>query len=234
MSLELRHLRCLVAIVDSGTFTDAAIDLGISQAAVSRPWSRWRRYSARGCCAAPPGGHPDHGRASGSWHTPGPAGRGRRPGGRGHHRPHPAAPRPRLVGHGPPHRGVPAPLGGPVPRRRAAAGADQLRHRRAGRGRLRSRGGAHRARPAPLRRAPSWATNGATARWPPTTPGPGAGPCAGRDQPRTLLIDRRTGTTTPDLWPRRRPARVEHTRTSTTGSPLSLPAAASASPPRRR
>jgi DNA-binding transcriptional LysR family regulator len=36
MDLELRHLRCLVAIVDSGTFIDAAIELGISQAAVSR------------------------------------------------------------------------------------------------------------------------------------------------------------------------------------------------------
>jgi DNA-binding transcriptional LysR family regulator len=36
MDLELRHLRCLVAIVDAGTFTDAAIELGISQAAVSR------------------------------------------------------------------------------------------------------------------------------------------------------------------------------------------------------
>ena len=36
MDLELRHLRCLVAIVDSGSFTDAAIDLRISQAAVSR------------------------------------------------------------------------------------------------------------------------------------------------------------------------------------------------------
>ncbi|MCU1682512.1 MAG: LysR family transcriptional regulator [Amycolatopsis sp.] len=36
MTLELRQLRCLVAIVDAGTFTDAAIDLGISQAAVSR------------------------------------------------------------------------------------------------------------------------------------------------------------------------------------------------------
>jgi DNA-binding transcriptional LysR family regulator len=34
--LELRHLRCLVAIVDAGSFTDAAIELGISQAAVSR------------------------------------------------------------------------------------------------------------------------------------------------------------------------------------------------------
>jgi DNA-binding transcriptional LysR family regulator len=36
MSLELRHLRCLVAIVEAGSLTDAAIDLGISQAAVSR------------------------------------------------------------------------------------------------------------------------------------------------------------------------------------------------------
>lgn len=37
--MELRHLRCLVAIVDAGGFTDAAIDLGISQAAVSRTLS---------------------------------------------------------------------------------------------------------------------------------------------------------------------------------------------------
>jgi DNA-binding transcriptional LysR family regulator len=36
MSVELRQLRCLVAIVDAGSFTDAAVDLGISQAAVSR------------------------------------------------------------------------------------------------------------------------------------------------------------------------------------------------------
>jgi DNA-binding transcriptional LysR family regulator len=36
MELELRHLRCLVAIADTWTFTDAAIELGISQAAVSR------------------------------------------------------------------------------------------------------------------------------------------------------------------------------------------------------
>jgi DNA-binding transcriptional LysR family regulator len=36
MGLELRQLRCLVAIVDTGTFTDAAIELGVSQAAVSR------------------------------------------------------------------------------------------------------------------------------------------------------------------------------------------------------
>lgn len=36
MNVELRQLRCLVAIVDAGSFTDAAIDLGISQAGVSR------------------------------------------------------------------------------------------------------------------------------------------------------------------------------------------------------
>lgn len=34
--MELRQLRCLVAIVDEGSFTDAAIALGVSQAAVSR------------------------------------------------------------------------------------------------------------------------------------------------------------------------------------------------------
>ncbi|MEU6843365.1 LysR family transcriptional regulator [Streptomyces sp. NPDC046716] len=35
-ALELKHLRCLVAIVDTGGFTDAAHELGTSQAAVSR------------------------------------------------------------------------------------------------------------------------------------------------------------------------------------------------------
>lgn len=36
MNLELRHLRALAAVVDTGTFTDAAIELQCSQAAVSR------------------------------------------------------------------------------------------------------------------------------------------------------------------------------------------------------
>ncbi|MGY4907150.1 LysR family transcriptional regulator [Streptomyces sp. 900116325] len=36
MDVELRQLRCLVAIVDEGSFTDAALALGVSQAAVSR------------------------------------------------------------------------------------------------------------------------------------------------------------------------------------------------------
>lgn len=36
MAVELRHLRALVAVVDAGTFTDAAARLGTSQASVSR------------------------------------------------------------------------------------------------------------------------------------------------------------------------------------------------------
>jgi DNA-binding transcriptional LysR family regulator len=36
MALELRHLRAFVAVVDEGTFTDAAIALGTTQASVSR------------------------------------------------------------------------------------------------------------------------------------------------------------------------------------------------------
>ena len=36
MSVELRELRCLVAVVDRGSFTDAGLELRISQAAVSR------------------------------------------------------------------------------------------------------------------------------------------------------------------------------------------------------
>lgn len=36
MDVEVRHLRCLVGVVDAGTFTDAGIELGMSQAAVSR------------------------------------------------------------------------------------------------------------------------------------------------------------------------------------------------------
>jgi DNA-binding transcriptional LysR family regulator len=35
MNIKLRQLRCLVAIAEAGSFTDAAVDLGISQAAAS-------------------------------------------------------------------------------------------------------------------------------------------------------------------------------------------------------
>lgn len=36
MNVQLRQLRCLAAVADAGSFTDAAVDLGLSQAAVSR------------------------------------------------------------------------------------------------------------------------------------------------------------------------------------------------------
>jgi DNA-binding transcriptional LysR family regulator len=36
MNVELRHLRALVAVIDTGSFTQAAATLGLSQAAVSR------------------------------------------------------------------------------------------------------------------------------------------------------------------------------------------------------
>src|SRR5262249_43809460 len=38
--LELRHLRVLVALAQEGTFTDAAIEVGLSQPAVSRCLAR--------------------------------------------------------------------------------------------------------------------------------------------------------------------------------------------------
>jgi DNA-binding transcriptional LysR family regulator len=42
-TVELKELRCLVAIVEAGTFTDAAIELGMSQAAVSRNLAAFER-----------------------------------------------------------------------------------------------------------------------------------------------------------------------------------------------
>ncbi|GCE01034.1 LysR family transcriptional regulator [Embleya hyalina] len=42
--LELKHLRCLVAIIDTGSFTDAGLELGISQAAVSRNLNALERF----------------------------------------------------------------------------------------------------------------------------------------------------------------------------------------------
>jgi DNA-binding transcriptional LysR family regulator len=43
MDLELRHLRCLIAIVDAGDFTGAALTLGLSQPSVSRTLAQLER-----------------------------------------------------------------------------------------------------------------------------------------------------------------------------------------------
>jgi DNA-binding transcriptional LysR family regulator len=40
MDVDSRHLRALVAVVEQGTFTDAAIELGVTQASVSRSVQR--------------------------------------------------------------------------------------------------------------------------------------------------------------------------------------------------
>ena len=113
MDLELRHLRCLVAIVDAGTFTDAAIELGISQAAVSRNLIaleqvlgvRLLHRTSRTVTPTTAGVHV----LAQARQLLAAAGQ---PGGRGDHRAYPAPHRSRLVGHGPAHPRVPAPLGG--------------------------------------------------------------------------------------------------------------------------
>ena len=111
-ALELRHLRCLVAIVDDGHLHRRRHRAG--RLAGGRVPHAARAGADPGRAAAAPHQphrHPDHGRRSGPRPRPPAARRRRRTGPRGHDRPHPAAHRPRLVGDGPPHRGVPAPLG---------------------------------------------------------------------------------------------------------------------------
>ena len=144
MDLELRHLRCLVAIVDSGSFTDAGIELGISQAAASRNLIaleqvlgvRLLHRTSRSITLTTAGvttlaqarqvlAAADNLIAEATT---------------GHTR--------LRIGHawaamGLAHPRVPAPLGGPVPGRRTGADPHQLGHRRPGRGPVRHRGAAH-------------------------------------------------------------------------------------------
>ena len=71
MDVEPAQLRCLVAVVEQGTFTDAAIALGVSQAAVSRSVARLEAVLGR--AAAPPDvarGGPDRRRVPGCCRTP--------------------------------------------------------------------------------------------------------------------------------------------------------------------
>ena len=52
--VELRHLQALVALTEEGTFTDAAIRLGVTQSAVSRTIVGLETASAPSWCAARP------------------------------------------------------------------------------------------------------------------------------------------------------------------------------------
>ena len=138
---------------------------------------RSRLSSASGCCAVPPASVTlDHRGRAGPGPGPAAAGRGRRPGSGGHHRPQPgcasATPGRPWAAH---TRRVPAPLGRPLPGRRAPADPHQLRHRRPGRGHVRPRRASAPRPTSAASPARSSATSGATAPWPPTTRGPGAG-----------------------------------------------------------
>lgn len=53
MALELKQLRVLVTIVDTGSFTDAALELEVSQAAVSRTLASLETLLASRCSTAP-------------------------------------------------------------------------------------------------------------------------------------------------------------------------------------
>ena len=152
MDLELRHLRCLVAIVDSGSFTDAAIELGISQAAVSRNLGalehvlgvRLLHRTSRSITLTTAGVTT----LAQARQVLAAVGNLIAEATTGHTR--------LRIGHawaamGRAHPRVPAPLGRQVPGRRAGADPHQLAHRRAGRGPVRRRGAAHSRGPQALR-----------------------------------------------------------------------------------
>ena len=58
MDPEVRQLRALLAVVDTGTFTGAADVLGVTQASVSRTVAAWSARSALVSCSARPGRRP--------------------------------------------------------------------------------------------------------------------------------------------------------------------------------
>ncbi|WP_237767548.1 LysR family transcriptional regulator [Serinicoccus sp. CUA-874] len=53
--LSLRDLRSFLAVVDEGTFTDAAIALRTTQRRSRATWGRSSRRSACGCCSVAAG-----------------------------------------------------------------------------------------------------------------------------------------------------------------------------------
>jgi DNA-binding transcriptional regulator YdaS (Cro superfamily) len=56
--MDLNAALILVRIVDKGSFTAAAQELGMTKATVSRRIAGWSSVSARGCSIAPPGSSP--------------------------------------------------------------------------------------------------------------------------------------------------------------------------------
>ena len=184
-----------MVIVDTGTFTDAAIELGVSQAAVSRNLMALERVlgvrllhrtsrnvtpttagvrvlaQARQILAA-----------ADNLVTEVTTG-------------HATAPyRSRLVGHGPAHPGVPAPLGRQVSRHRPAPGP----HTPASGTRFATAIVGYERRCCALAADDPWARRRSIR--------------LDEVPQRTLLIDPRTGTTTPNLWPRASQPRIRETR----------------------
>ena len=194
--------RC-VAVADEGTFTDAAIALGVSQAAVSRTIAaleaelgvRLLRRTTRhvgadrgrgpGHRPGPPRSWPRSPSCSGSSTTaPTSCGSGYAWSALGRHTAAPAAP-----------------LGRAASPRAAGVRAVQHADRRAGRRHGRDRGGATARWTTPASPPPRSAPSGATPRWPPTIRGPGAASCGWPSSPGVRVgVDARTGTTTMDLW----------------------------------
>ena len=179
MDLELRHLRCLVAIVDAGTFTDAAIELGISQAAVSRNLMaleevlgvRLLHRTSRTVTPTTAGVHA----LAQARQILAAAGNLVAEATTGHTTP---AHRPCLVGHGPAHPRVPAPLGGRYPEVelqliRTNSPTGGLAEGLCDLAVLRTTATAGASPP------PWWAMSGATAPWRPTTRGARRSVCPG-------------------------------------------------------
>ena len=218
-----------------GSFTDAAIELGISQAAVSRTLAALERHPRR-AAAAPhqPHRHPHHRRRTGP-------------------RPRPASCSPRPTnwsGRPPPATpgctsATPGRRWAATPPSSSAAGTTSypeielhlIRHNTP------TGGLAEGLCDLAVIRAPvdtrryAHALVGHERRYvalasdDPLGPPPLASAWT-RSARRTLVVDRRTGTTTLDLWPADARPPWSTPTTSTTGSPPSPPAAASASPPR--
>ena len=228
MAVELRHLRCLVAVVDEGTLTDAGIALGLSQAAVSRTLAGLERElgvllvrrTSRELSLTATGAEVLSRARRVLADTDDLVREATQRAAR-------AAARARLVRAGPAHPGLPAAVGRAAAGHRAAAGPDQRPDRRARRGRLPAGPAAPGAGPRPLRqrrRRPGAALPGRGRRRP-------VGPAAHASASARSASASSSSTSGPARppWGSGRPATGPGPGpppTSTTGSPRSPRAAA--------